>query len=212
MPRLRTLLPAEDLQRADRFCFERDRSEFVSTRAALRCALGRLLAVTPSMVDLETDELGKPRLGWSHGETSIQFNVSHSRGRAVIAISRGPRIGIDIEGVRDDLGFERVADRCFTVSERRALCDLDPLTRRSAFFSVWTRKEAFVKARGDGLSYPLSQCEVGIGGPRRVEEFDIVDLPAPQGFRAAIAIERADPSHELAVSEWRWDADAVRAT
>ena len=157
----RTVLSPDELARADRFHFARDRQHFTATRALLRMILGRYLGCDPSRPTFVYSDRGKPSLG-ANSAIPVQFNVSHSGGRAVLAFSLGRDVGVDIERIRDNLDCDVLAERYFSSAEQKALSVLPLSERCSGFFHCWTRKEAYIKAHGAGLSLPLDSFDVSI--------------------------------------------------
>jgi 4'-phosphopantetheinyl transferase len=182
-------------QRAQRYRAERDRRRFIAARAHLRQLLAERLGVGPEAVELVYGRNGKPGLAFS----DWRFNVSHCDDVAVFAFTRGHDLGIDIEAVRAVPEGERIAARFFSSAENAVYRALEPHEKAQAFFNCWTRKEAFVKALGDGLSMPLDRFDVTLapGEPARLLRFG--DLPGEDagwrlesfsplpGFVAAVA-------------------------
>ena len=150
------LVPSE-MERAARFRFDHLRRSFVIARGALRCLLGRYLSVCPASLHLDYGSKGKPGLASAGG---IEFNVTHSGGLAVFAFTIGCPVGVDLEQIRPLTGIEDIASRFFCPEETVELMSLPPSERERAFFRCWTRKEAYVKATGDGLSTPLDAFRV----------------------------------------------------
>jgi 4'-phosphopantetheinyl transferase len=189
-------LSDDERQRAARFVFDVHRRRFIAARGLLRERIAGLLGAAPEALRFAYGVAGKPSLAWP--ETSLHFNVSHSGDRAVLAFSHALELGVDIEKARDDVDHVAISERFFSPAERRAL-EREPAERRSrAFFEIWTRKEAFVKARGGGLTIALDSFDVSLGEPARLlriaglsEVADVArleTLPAPDGYCAAIAI------------------------
>ena len=163
-------LSQEERDRAARFRHAGARAEFIVARALLRLLLGECLGMKPCRVPFSQTSRGKPRLGDS-AKTSLCFNVSHSHGMALFALTSRCEVGVDVERVRpfsDEMGL---ADRFFTPTESAALRVLDSSRRLETFFRLWTRKEAYLKAHGLGLSFGLERVEVshsrGRPGSRR---------------------------------------------
>jgi 4'-phosphopantetheinyl transferase len=195
-----TLSNAERM-RASRFAFDRDRDRFVVARARLRRLLGSRLGVPPEAVELELGSHGKPALTGRFAETELRFNVSHSDDLAVYAFSSGRDVGIDVEAIRALPDADAIAARFFSRRENAAYQALDPRDRPLGFFQCWTRKEAFIKALGEGLSHPLDSFDVTLA-PGEPAEFWRIDAapgddrgwrlesvtPAP-GFVAAVVRE-----------------------
>ncbi len=183
----------------ERFRFERDRRRYLIGRGLLRSLLGRYLDLAPQDLRFENAAAGKPHL--ASGQGQLQFNLAHSGEYVLIAIADGRAVGIDVEEVRDDLDAGEVAAHFFSSDEQR---DLETLTGRAkieAFFGGWTRKEAYVKARGEGLSLPLDQFDVSLrpGEPARLiatrpdpaeaTRWGLSSLGVADGYKAALAVE-----------------------
>jgi 4'-phosphopantetheinyl transferase len=184
--------------RAAAFHFARDRHHFTAARGQLRELLGRYLDTLPDALRFVVDAQGKPRLAGSFADAGVRFNVSHSHGRALIAVARGCEVGVDLEQIRDDVDCEGIIASHFSPAERAAWATLPEAKRRAAFFHGWTRKESYVKARGEGLSHPPSAYTVsldpdGAGGlvadtltPDAPSLWRLESLRAPAGFAAAL--------------------------
>jgi 4'-phosphopantetheinyl transferase len=155
------LSPAERA-RADRFVRACDRRRFVVARARLRHLLGERLNTSPRAVRFAYGPAGKPALAPHHGPTTLRFNVSHCGDVAAFVLMDGCEVGIDIEEVRPLPDADDIAALVFSERERIAYRALPPAAKFSGFFNGWTRKEAFVKAVGDGLGYPLDQFDVSL--------------------------------------------------
>jgi 4'-phosphopantetheinyl transferase len=156
----RALLSDEELAAADRFRFEQDRAHYAVARGALRIVLGRHLDTAPAAIRFEYGAHGKPSVA---GGSELRFNLSHSHGRALIAVARGREVGVDLEYVHREVADEEVARRFFSPEEVQALENLPESARTPAFFRCWTRKEAYLKARGDGIHYGLHHFTVSLG-------------------------------------------------
>jgi 4'-phosphopantetheinyl transferase len=153
------LLSPEERDKAARYRMEQPRQDFVLTRGTLRFLLAQYLQVAPDQVSFRYAEHGKPFLA---GMSDLRFNVSHSDGLALMAFVRNREIGVDVEKVREQGDEMKLAERFFSVRERNALRSLRGEELHSAFFRCWTRKEAYIKAKGEGLSLPLHQFDVSI--------------------------------------------------
>jgi 4'-phosphopantetheinyl transferase len=153
--RLRSLLAPDERERADRYRFERDRSRYIVGRATLRLLLARYLAAAPRELEFEYGEFDKPYLA---GGPS--FNLSHSGEVALYAFADTGEIGVDVELDDADFASERIAERFFSPAEVGVLRSLPAESQPRAFLTCWTRKEAFIKARGDGLSLALDSFDV----------------------------------------------------
>jgi len=156
--------------RASRFVFERDRCRFIVGRARLRHLLASRLGVQPDAVELVYGPRGKPALSRRFADSDLRFNVSHSEDVAVYAFSHGREIGVDVEARRELPDADDVAARFFSAQENQAYLALHPRDKPVGFFNCWTRKEAFVKALGGGLYYPLDRFDVSLvpGEPAKI--------------------------------------------
>ena len=192
------LLDDGERERANRFVFERDRHRYIIAHAGVRTVLGRCLNRSPESLRFTAGPRGKPYL--VDAAVDLRFNLSHSGERALLAVSEGQEIGIDIEKHRP-IEIDLLARRFFAPAESDALHALDSSDQIPAFFRCWTRKEAFIKAIGDGLfGYPLDGFEVSVAeddspqllrsctaDPDAVARWRIVSLPVEPGYAAALA-------------------------
>lgn len=153
-------LSADEVSRAGHFHFERDRYRFIAARGTLRQILGRYLGEHPRKILLGYTSHGKPVLGGGSGYETLRFNLSHSGAFAVYAVADSREVGIDIERINDDVAVEEIAQKFFSPKERWVLEKTRKDMRNKAFFQYWTRKEAFTKALGEGISFPMEQCDV----------------------------------------------------
>ncbi|MBZ5683742.1 MAG: 4'-phosphopantetheinyl transferase superfamily protein [Acidobacteriia bacterium] len=197
------LLSIEEQERARRFRVERPRNEFVLTRGTLRSLLAQYLGSTPQDIRFRYAGHGKPAL---EGESGLSFNVSHTNGLALMAFVKQRAIGVDVENVGREVEAERLAERFFSEHERQALRPLGGDELQAAFFRCWTRKEAYIKAKGEGLSLPLHQFDVSIvEGDRdallatrpdadEAARWTICDIPIGSGFAAAVAVATREGS------------------
>ena len=152
-----SILVSDEFERGARFRSQVDRDRFIGRRAALRLVLSRYLSRPPSDIHFERNRFGKPYVK----EHALEFSASHSDGVAIIAIS-DQSVGVDIERVDPTRSERRIADRFFANEERTALNDLSDSDFPERFFACWTRKEAFVKAVGCGLSLDLDRFAVSV--------------------------------------------------
>jgi 4'-phosphopantetheinyl transferase len=207
------ILSSDELARADRFHFDRDRLHFVRCRTALRFLLGRYLSMPALEIRFEYQPNGKPELAAEQNLRRLRFNVSHSADLALIAVSADHRLGVDIENIRADVNIAKLSERFFSARERATLQALPQNLHLQAFFACWTRKEAFLKATGDGLSFPLSDFTVSThperspeleeirGDTEAAQHWFLADLIPKNGYRAAVAVEGL-PSR---VETYRWN-------
>jgi 4'-phosphopantetheinyl transferase len=160
--RWQQVLSSDELTRAAKFHFSRDRQRFVAARAWLRTILAGYLRTDPRSVSFAYSKKEKPSLGPSFENCDVTFNVSHSGGIALLAFARGREIGVDVEQLNRNSDFEGISRRFFSTREQSQLAALPAEAKVEGFFRCWTRKEAYIKATGDGLSLPLDQFDVSI--------------------------------------------------
>lgn len=192
------LLSDDERERARRFRFERDRGRFASRRALLRVVLGRACAVDPVRLQFAYGPQGKPRLVGA----DLEFSASHSDGLAAFAVARGAEVGIDVERIRDDVDVDGLARRFFAPAEAEAIAARAEGERTRAFFACWTAKEAFVKAIGLGLSYPLDAFAVSfgerpsievVGDPAESARWTLHTFDPGPGYAGAVVVSGARP-------------------
>lgn len=166
----REILSQDERERACRFRFSWDQQRFIICRSLLRVLLGNYLGRGPAELVFGYSTHRKPSVAVPPSD--IRFNLSHSGNRAVFAFVRERELGIDVEQIRRDFETQSVAERFFSSAERKALARIPLERRHEAFFHCWTRKEAFVKAKGDGLFLPLDQFDVSLdpGQPAQLLE------------------------------------------
>ena len=207
--KLSAALSLDELERAGRFHFERDRHRFVVARGMVRAILARYLEVEPAVLEFAYGSHGKPTLAHSWSSPPLCFNVAHSQDLGILAVARS-EVGVDIECFRPIEDCEAIVSRYFSPAEAAALMRFEPERRLTAFFYCWTRKEAFIKARGEGLSYPLESFEVTMapGEPARllrisgddVDRWFMLDLPLAPDAAGALVVKGED----VEVSGWEW--------
>jgi 4'-phosphopantetheinyl transferase len=193
---LATTLSLEERARAEKFFFDRDRNAYIAARGVLRQLLARYLGGQPSELQFGYESRGKPFLASPSIAQPLNFNVAHSRNIALLAFSAGPPVGVDVEFIRTDIASEEIAVRYFAPQEVAELRALPPEQRPEAFFLGWTRKEAYVKALGDGLQIPLASFCVSLtpGQPATLESADssrwtLRNLSPGTGYAAALIAE-----------------------
>ena len=199
------LLTRDERARADRFHFPNDRLRYGITRASLRRLLSGYLSVALGDLHFEYSAEGKPSLPSSLTTSAdpVQFNVSHSGRFALLAFVRGNPLGVDVEAIREEVLAENLAERFFSLDEQAVLRALPRPQQLKAFFHCWTRKEAYLKALGEGLVRGLDTFSVVFNPTQpaglRSDALDpsapgvwrIVDLPVPEGYAGALTVSRA---------------------
>lgn len=171
---LASSLSPDERARAARFHFLADRNHFVVARGALRDLLGKYSGSSADEIQFEYGQFGKPAMSAGFSLKPIQFNISHSGGLALLAFSLRRELGVDVERVRPDFGGDDVAERYFAPEEVAELRALPAALRAKGFFHCWTRKEAYLKAKGAGLQIPLKSFRVSVtpGAPERLHATD----------------------------------------
>jgi 4'-phosphopantetheinyl transferase len=209
-PRWQQVLSSDELTRAARYHFTRDRQRFVAARAWLRTILAGYIGTDPNSLTFSYSQKEKPSLGPAFDGSDISFNVSHSGGIALLAFTRRREIGVDVEQIRRDSDLEAIARRFFSTHEQSQLAALPADERTDAFFRCWTRKEAYIKATGDGLSLPLSQFDVSLAAgennallatrPDASEagRWLLREVPAGLGYIAAVCVR----GHDWKLKDW----------
>jgi 4'-phosphopantetheinyl transferase len=195
-----TLSPDEQT-RAARLPAAHARRRFVAARGALRTILGRYAGLAPAELRFCYGLRGKPALDLA---TPLRFNLSHSSELALLAVAHGREIGVDVEAIRADRELERIADRFFSAAEVAALRAAPPEERADAFYRCWTRKEAYIKAVGDGLAIPLDSFDVACDResparllanrlvPTEVDRWLMAGSNLGPGYAAAVVVEGGD--------------------
>jgi 4'-phosphopantetheinyl transferase len=217
LQQLSQTLSADEQQRASRFRFETDRQHFIVCRGILRTILGRYLDLEPSQLQFSYGSHRKPALAPSTASSNaisgkLQFNVSHSHELALYALTLGREIGVDLEHIRPMPDAEQIAQRFFAPGEYAAFRTIPQPQKQLAFFQCWTRKEAYIKALGQGLSFPLSQFEVSLvpgeparllhtsGDSREAASWMLQELNPAPNYVAALAIK----AKALQIQCFRW--------
>ncbi|MFN8386733.1 MAG: 4'-phosphopantetheinyl transferase superfamily protein [Anaerolineales bacterium] len=209
-------LSADERQRASRFHFDTDCDRYVASHASLRDVLSRYLQCEPHDLKFSANEYGKPFLDRSNDfsrSKNIEFNLSHSGDFALIAVTRGRKVGVDVEHIRADIELEDLARRNFSPREVSELMSLPLEQRARGFFNCWTRKEAYIKAQGLGLSMPLDSFDVSLGEPAALNatrpdenesaRWSLHSLNVESNYAAALAVE----GNGLEIRCWDWVVD-----
>ena len=192
------LLCETERARANRFLGERHKREYAVGRGWLRQLLGERLHASPRLVEIVEADHGKPGLGGAWASSSLRFNLSHSGGLAVYAFASRRELGVDVEELRAIPDAIDLAERFFSATESAAVAAYALDRRDLAFLSCWTRKEAFVKAVGQGLSFPLDAFSVSVDPEVPARILDVKGVPGPQtGW--TLAAFRPRPTHVGAI-------------
>lgn len=201
----------EELSQAQRFRFAVHRDRFIVRRAVLRSVLARYLECDPAAIELERSAFGKPFLAPRH-DSDLRFNCSHSENLALLAVTRGRAVGVDLERIRPDFSDHAIPERFFAPREAARLRALPADRQPEAFFDLWVRKEAYVKARGMGLSLALDSFEVPLGDAEPVRllrtapdteeagRWTMVSLRPAPAYPAALVVE----GQACTLHCWNW--------
>jgi 4'-phosphopantetheinyl transferase len=197
------VLSPDERETAARFHFDKDRNQFVQARAALRFILSEYIDLNPQDLEFTYGPQGKPGLAVAGGD--LRFNLSRREGLALIAVTRGREIGVDVELVRGDMPFFEIAAVSFSNAESNILRNLPANLQSRGFYNCWTRKEAFVKAVGEGLSFPLQEFDVSLvpgesaellevrGSPlNRADRWTMHDFAVGENYVGALVVEGAN--------------------
>jgi len=207
--RLESTLSTDEAKRAARFYFAEGKRRHIIAHGCLRDILTRYLNCEPDQLNFSANEYGKPVLE----DHELEFNLSHSGDFALIAVTQKCRVGVDVEHHRPDLEHEKIARRYFSPNEVAELMALPPGQRIIGFFNCWTRKEAYIKAHGLGLSLPLDSFDVTLipnepatlrATRPNLEEtvrWTLVSLEVGSGYAGALAVEGQDLEFRL----WDWN-------
>ncbi len=209
----RSLISHDELMKSDRYRFQDNREEYIIARGLLRHLLGSYLGESPRSLRFFYNPYGKPALSNEAGENRLTFNLSHAHGYVLYVFTRGREVGIDVERVRAEAAHDGVAERFFSKKEVSTLRTLPRHAQPIGFFNCWTRKEAYIKARGEGLTIPLNQFDVSLvpGKPAallesRVDPADtsrwtLKSLDMGTQYIAALAVEGQD--WDLKCWDWK---------
>ncbi len=197
LERFRRMLEPDELNRASRFHFEKHRQHFIVARGFLRSVLGRYLKMHPEALRFSYGAYGKPALASEH---VLRFNLSHSHEVALLAVTLNVDLGVDVEHIRADFASEEIARRFFSRAEVEVFNALSQEERVEAFFRCWTRKEAYIKAIGKGLSQALDAFDVTLApgvqaallraDEDNVERWWMSNVEVGEGYAGALAVER----------------------
>jgi 4'-phosphopantetheinyl transferase len=211
--RLYKTLSTEERRRAERFYFEKDRNHFIQCRSILRILLGRYLAVGPGEICLSASGRGKLYLTHPSNRLDLRFNLSHSNGMALFGFTRSHEVGVDIEYIQQLTDLSGIAANTLSAGEIAELSALTPEDQLIGFFNGWTRKEAILKATGEGIASGMNQIEVSLAPttPCRIVSFQgktvdcskwsLYHLDSVPGFVGAVAVER--PNMQFTYRTWQ---------
>jgi len=192
---LETLSP-DEVERASRFRFEKDKGNFIAARGILRNILGAYLEIKPRVIQFEYGGNGKPAIA-TNSKSGIQFNVAHSGMIALYAVTLDRDIGIDIEFIRHDIDVIEIAQKFFSKTETSSLEKIDREGLQDLFYRYWTRKEALLKALGQGISFPMEKVDVSlING----SELTLVTLPGCENESPRFYAQDLAPAHNYAAA------------
>ncbi len=212
MRRFEALLSPEEAERYGRFGHERTRREFLLARGLTRTVLASYTGMAPSELRFQADAFGKPTLCAPAGNPPLHFNISHSHGVIVCAATLGRQVGIDVEDAGRRLEYLDLAERYFAPAEVAHLHGLPEGDRRAAFFAIWTLKEAFVKAIGQGLSFALDSFAFELDGDRLLRFRPPAALPGRWQFfqfeptaqhRGALVVQCDGRAVQMVIRDWQ---------
>lgn len=187
-------LDAEERARGERFRRAGDRRRWLAARATLRAVLARYIAGPPEAIRFTRGPFGKPALAGMAGH-DVRFNLSHAGCWALCAVSWGREVGVDLERIRPDLATERIAARFFPPAQAADLSGLGPDRFAQAFFACWTRREAYLKARGTGFARAYA------AEPFDRSRWRVIDVPVRPGYAGALAVE----GQGWRLRHWQWE-------
>lgn len=209
---LKQCLAPDERQRAERFVRETDRHRFVVSHAAVRMILGQYLGIPPDRVELTIRPGGKPQLAPSGEVPSLYYSLSHSGDRALIGVTRDKEVGVDVEHIRPLIDADNIVRRYFSAGEQTIWRSLSADEQLAAFFRCWTRKEAYLKAQGIGLSAGLDQFEVSLapGEPacllrindstRSITRWRMYEISADMDYMAACVVD--GEINRISIYDW----------
>ena len=192
---LATSLSEDEKERAARFKFAKDRRLYVAAHAALRSLLADYLRVSADTIHFVSGPHGKPALAPPLAAGGLEFNLSHSQEVALVAVARQRAVGVDVEFVKREFSFDELARRFFTTKEVAALFELPQPLQREAFFKCWTSKEAFLKAKGTGLSGKLDEVAITLAADQQVRinasvpDWSLAELTLCVGYQGALVVQ-----------------------
>jgi 4'-phosphopantetheinyl transferase len=207
-----TTLSPDETARANKFKFEKHRNRFIAGRGIVREILGQYLKAKPSELHFDYSTNGKPELAGKFAAAGIHFNLAHTEDLALIAVTRMGRLGVDVEGVRPIKNADELVARFFSPREDQLFQKVSDAEKPAAFFNLWTRKEALLKATGEGITRSLSLVEVSFlpgeparllaisGDAEKAAQWTLRELSPATGYTGAIAIQTGDVDAKC----WKW--------
>jgi 4'-phosphopantetheinyl transferase len=199
---LQRVLAEQEVARGAQVHFEKDRNHWIVARGILRILLSRYVDISPSQLRFGSNAYGKPFLAFPALSPQLQFNVSHSQDLALYAFAYHRQVGIDVEYKRADVNYEALAKVSFSPNEQARQHSLPHDLKQEAFFNCWTRKEAYIKARVEGFSFPLDQFDVSFlpgepaallqnrEDPQEITRWSLLELMPGIGYTGALSVER----------------------
>ncbi len=203
------LLSSDEKNRAQKFRFTKDSRNFIAARGILRSLISKYLEINPAEISFQYSEFGKPLFA---NNNSLHFNISHSQNIALFAFTKKFNIGVDVEFVNPNIEVKDIATKFFSANEIMNLFALPEQEQTLGFFNCWTRKEAFIKAVGEGLSFPLDKFEVSLEPdkpakllathwePKAVSKWSMYSILPGSNFVGSLAIEGLIEQ----VKFWNW--------
>ena len=201
LQQLKTRLSPDERERAARFKFEKHRNHFIAARGQLRLLLAAYTGQPADQVRFSYNRFGKPYLQEKNSAQPLQFNISHSHELALMAFHPTWKLGVDIEWMKPDFDGLHLVKRFFSQNEQKEMEEVPEALKKEAFFNGWTRKEAYIKARGRGLNIPLAQFSVSLDpeqparlietphDPEGLKFWKLQAIPVPQNYKAAIVVK-----------------------
>ena len=194
----RRFLSMEEIGKSNKFKFEKDRILNTLTRSSLRILSGLYLDSEPNAIEFKYGDFGKPAYNFP---TDVKFNVSHSGKFIVLAFVKDSEIGVDVEKIKTDFNVLKIAENFFSTSEIELLHNVEPDNLYKAFYRCWTRKESFIKAKGSGLSFPLTSFTVSVNhkepkllrtewNPLEKEQWNLFSFDPASGYVGALSVAK----------------------
>jgi 4'-phosphopantetheinyl transferase len=214
---LATILSSDEIARANKFRFTKDKNRFTAARSVLRQLLGNYLQISPGKLEFEYSNRGKPRLSASMPNSCLQFNVSHSHEYALYGFIYDQAIGVDIEYLREMSDAVKIAERFFSPREFKLIASYAEEEQHQVFFKFWTAKEAYLKATGTGLASSIADVEISLdhtecpkllaiqGNQTTAASWSMYSCIPEIDYLATIAV--ATPITPQQINFWDWDRD-----